>query len=452
MKSSVNTSAAFVFVTLLIKIGVVALLGGFIARFGRFRSLILVEQRSPRQKLELAAFLGVPFMLGVLTRLLARYQGTDLGLEATVLAGLLGGTIVGLVVGMMVSLPAWLIGGEFLAVPMGVLYAVVAGLARYVCPDKEEVWRFSPFIDLSLYRSIRQRFKHPAMDWQVLFSLVCAILEITRLTLGRMAHGRLFYLNSSHPWSNVLIVLGTMIGVGLPVRIWNNTRIQRKLEEQERALMQARVDALISQINPHFLFNTLNTVSSLVRIDPDTARTVILKLSNILRRRLKTQVHFVPLKQELDFIDDYLDIEVVRFGRDKLGIRKEIDPETLDMIVPSMILQPLVENAIRHGIGPKIEGGTISLRSWRKTGRLGLEVMDDGVGISEEKWQGIYESGIGIRNVRERLKVLYGQEFSLKIDSQPGKGTAIRFEIPELVTSDKAIQPEVAHAHPSASP
>src|ERR1039457_2274380 len=130
------------------------------------------------------------------------------------------------------------------------------------------------------------------------------------------------------------------------------------------------MDALVSQINPHFLFNTLNTISSLTRFDPDTARTVLLKLSNILRRRLKAQIHFAPLRQELEFIDDYLDIEVVRFGRDKLQILKEIDPETLEMVVPSMILQPLVENAIRHGIGPKIDGGTITLRSTRKQNRL----------------------------------------------------------------------------------
>ncbi len=433
-----NSSSALVFVTLLIKLGGVALLAGFIARFPRFRRLILEERRSPRQKLELAAFLGAPFMLGVMTRLVAHYPGTDLSLEATVLAGLLGGTIVGLGVGMMVSLPAWLIGHEFLAPLMAALYAVVAGSARYVCPDKEEIWKFSPFIDLSLYRSIKKRFKHPAIDWQVLFSLVCVILEIARLTIGRIAHHRLFFLSSPHPWTNFLIVLTTLIGVGLPVRIWNNTRIQNKLEEQELALMQARVDALISQINPHFLFNTLNTVSSLVRFDPDTARTVVLKLSNILRRRLKAQVHFSPLRQEIEFIDDYLDIEVVRFGRDKLQIRKEIDPETLEVVVPSMILQPLVENAIRHGIGPKIEGGTITLRAWRNNGRLAVEVIDDGVGIPEERRHEVYDSGIGISNVRERLKVLYGQEFSFEIDSKPGKGTAIRFEIPELITAEAA--------------
>jgi two-component system LytT family sensor kinase len=209
-------------------------------------------------------------------------------------------------------------------------------------------------------------------------------------------------------------------------------------------LMQARVDALISQINPHFLFNTLNTVSSLVRFDPDTARKVVLKLSNILRRRLKTQIHFASLKQELDFIDDYLDIEVVRFGKDKLQIRKEIDPDTLDLVVPSMILQPLIENATRHGIGPKIEGGTITLRSRRQGGRLTVEVIDDGMGFPDDRRLESLDSGIGIRNVRERLKALYGQEFTFVIDSAPGKGTAIRLEIPEVASSEKAAPVESA--------
>ena len=432
--------------TLLIKLGVTAVLAGFIARFGRFRHLILIEQRTPRQKLLFAGFLGVPFMLGVLVRLLAKYQGTDLSLEVTVLSGLLGGTIAGLVVGMMVSLPAVLIRHEILAAPMAVLYAVVAGSARWVCPDKEEVWKFSPFIDLSLYRSIKQRFKHPAMDWQVLFALICAILEMARITVGHLAHGKLFFLAPPYPWTEILIVLGTLIGVGMPVRIWNNTRIERKLEDQERLLMQARMDALISQINPHFLFNTLNTVSSLTRFDPDTARTVLLKLANILRRRLKTQINFLPLKQELEFIDDYLDIEVVRFGRDKLQIRREIAPETLDVIVPSMILQPLVENAIRHGIGPKIEGGTITLRVRRGNRRLLVEVADDGLGIPEERLNEVLDSGIGISNVRERLKVLYGQDFSLKIESQTGKGTTIRFEIPELATPENVAPVEAGQS------
>jgi two-component system LytT family sensor kinase len=465
--------AAFTVVDLLIKLAVMALLAGFIARFSMFRRLLMIEQRGPREKIQFAAFLGLPFMVGVLARLLAGYKTTDLSLEVTVVAGLLGGTIVGLAVALIVNLPiltialwaavlslfpsfahsvpAWLIPyyrPELLAPLMATLYAVSAGTARWVCPDKEEIWKFSPSFDLSLYRSIRQRFKHPAIDWQVLFTLICFVLEMIRMVVvGPISNGTLFYPWSPHFWTRVLIVLATLIGVSLPVRIWNTTRIERKLVEQEKALLQARMDALISQINPHFLFNTLNTISSLIRFDPDMARTVLLKLSNILRRRLKAQVHFAPLQQELDFIDDYLDIEVVRFGRDKLQIRKEIDPETLDMVVPSMILQPLVENALRHGIAPKIEGGVITLRATRGNGRLIVEVIDDGVGISEQRQTEVYDSGIGISNVRERLKVVYGQDFSLKIDSRPGKGTAIRFEIPELVTtipSEPAEPPTVS--------
>src|SRR5208283_1373073 len=458
----------FTVVDLLIKLAVMALVAGFIARFSMFRRLLLIEQRGPREKIEFAAFLGLPFMVGVLARLLADYPTADLSLEVTVLAGLLGGTIVGLAVALIVNLPilliAWWVAGlslfpgiarsapswlipyyrpELLAPLMATLYAVLAGTARWVCPDKEEIWKFSPSFDLSLYRSFRQRFKHPAIDWQILFTLICSMLELFRmLVVGPISHGTLFYPSSPHFWTCVLIVVATVIGVSLPVRIWNTTRIERKLVEREKALLQARMDALISQINPHFLFNTLNTISSLIRFDPDMARTVLLKLSNILRRRLKAQVHFSPLQQELDFIDDYLDIEVVRFGRDKLQIRKEIDPETLDMVVPSMILQPLVENALRHGIAPKIEGGAITLRAQRGKGQLIIEVVDDGVGISEQRQTEVYDSGIGISNVRERLKVVYGQDFTFKIDSRPGQGTAIRFEIPELVTTPPAAQVE----------
>jgi len=154
------------------------------------------------------------------------------------------------------------------------------------------------------------------------------------------------------------------------------------------------------------------------------------------------------LKQELEFIDDYLDIEVVRFGRDKLQIRKQIEAETLDVMIPSMILQPLLENAIRHGIGPKIEGGTITLHVTRGKGQLFIEVLDDGVGIPEQRRPGILESGIGISNVHERLKVLYGQDFSMRIESQAGKGTAIRIEIPELVTSGQPVAIETAQVLP----
>ena len=173
--------------------------------------------------------------------------------------------------------------------------------------------------------------------------------------------------------------------IGTELKIWNSVRIQIKLEEQERLLLHSRMEALQNQINPHFLFNTLNSVSSLVRFDPDTARELIIKLANILRRLLNSTDAFVPLREEVEFIDNYLDIEVVRFGRDKLRVVKELETSSLDTMVPSMLLQPLVENSIKHGLSSKIDGGSIYLRSRLTDSHLIIEVEDDGVGMGSAK-------------------------------------------------------------------
>ena len=447
MPTTSGSPTLFLLVTLLIKLGVIASLASIIPRIGTFRNLLFIERRSIREKVLFSTFLGVPFMLGVLARLLARYQGTDLSLEITFVAGLLGGGVAGLMVGMLVHLPAVLLGGEILALPMLAIYALVGGLVRHVCPDKEEIWRYSPFIELSLYRSIKRWVTHRGMEWQVLFFLTASALEIGRMWMGQnFPQGSLFYLKADGSfWAGFIIVLTTAIGVGLPLRIWNSTRVEHKLEEQNRLLMQSRVEALTSQMNPHFLFNTLNTISALTRTEPDRAREVLLKLSNILRGRLKSQVNLIPLRQELDFLNDYLDIEVVRFGKKKLRIYKNIEPETLPLVVPNMLLQPLVENALRHGIAPKIEAGILQIDAYRKQGRLHLRVKDNGVGIPPERRKSIFDSGIGISNVLERLKVIYGEEFRFDVKSKPGRGTEISIEIPEL-SSLPGAQPAEAVA------
>jgi two-component system LytT family sensor kinase len=160
------------------------------------------------------------------------------------------------------------------------------------------------------------------------------------------------------------------------------------------------------------------------------------KLGNILRALLSDREAFVPLREELAFTDDYLDIEVVRFG-EKLRVVKEIDPDTLDIVVPSMLLQPLIENSIKHGLEPRISGGTVILRSRIVDGRLLLEIEDDGVGIepggpTAAPLSGLVRegSGIGMRNVRERMHVLYGDEAQVEIVSRPGRGTKVRLLMP----------------------
>ncbi|MGH9560473.1 MAG: sensor histidine kinase, partial [Terracidiphilus sp.] len=190
----------------------------------------------------------------------------------------------------------------------------------------------------------------------------------------------------------------------------------------------------------HFLFKKINNDTYLIRYDQDMARGVVLKLSNILRRLLRKHESFVPLREELDFIDDYLGIEVICFGRDKLQIFKEIDAETLDAFVPSMLLQPIVENAIKHGLAPRLAGGQIHLRTLRRDGRLTIEIEDNGMGMSQERLQEVYGGGIGISNVHERLRLLYGDQFEMRIRSREGEGTQIRIDIPEVAVAEQAAQ------------
>jgi len=231
----------------------------------------------------------------------------------------------------------------------------------------------------------------------------------------------------------------------LPIKIWNSKRYERKLELQQLSLNEARLAALSRQINPHFLFNTLNSVASLIRQDPEEARQVVYKLSKILRRLLRQQENLTPLREELSFIDAYLAIEMVRFG-DKLQFIRDIDPATLDLLVPSMLLQPLVENSIRHGLSSKVDGGVIRVRSRIEQGRLQILVEDDGVGIPEDKLARMFELGIGVSNVNERLKVLFGDEYKMWIDSRLGEGTSTGIEIPEQtgVTPERAPERESA--------
>jgi two-component system LytT family sensor kinase len=199
--------------------------------------------------------------------------------------------------------------------------------------------------------------------------------------------------------------------------------------------MAARLSALANQINPHFLFNTLASISSLVRLQPETARMVIQRLSALLRRLMRSQDHFVPLREELLSIDDYLDIEVIRFGP-QLRVQKDIDPATLDVLVPSMILQPIVENSIKHGLSRKVGGGRILIRTERRHRTARIEVVDDGLGMTPERLSEAFQSGIGLSNVSERLRVIYGEACHLQLESTLDRGTSVSFEIPDTTIAE----------------
>ena len=434
-----------ILINLLIKLGVAAAVASALVRSVEFKSLLFREDRTVKEKIYLVLWIGIPLALGVWIRFSARsFLAGDLSFETTVILGVIGGRFCGMVGGALVALPAAL-HGEWATLPFSVLCGFVAGQLRSFVSDKEEIWSFSPFIDLSIYRWIRRNLPRPRLfDWQIMFFLTIVGLRFVHTELFRFFPTLTYTLESPNPWVELAIYATSIMVVGTELKIWNSVRIQIKLEEQERLLLHARMEALQNQINPHFLFNTLNSVSSLVRFDPDTARELIIKLATILRRLLHTTDAFVPLRDELEFIDNYLDIEVVRFGRDKLRVIKELDSSSLDVMVPSMLLQPLVENSIKHGLASKVEGGSIFLRSQVVNSSLIVEVEDDGVGMGSaqflERPTGLGGNGIGMANVAERLKVLYGDTARMTVDSHEGKGTLVRLRLPVLETAG-AIPP-----------
>ncbi len=427
------TPDQFLLTTLMVKLAVVAVLSTMLVRFPWFRRILLTEKRDWPERLVFAASLGVPLTAGVLARLLLNYDAADLTLAGSFLTGLLAGPYAGAIVGAMVGLPP-LVAGEWIAFPFAVGCGFAGGGLREICP-KEAIWHFSPLFFTDLHRNVWRLVRRMQIDWVVILLAAPIGLEILLQALGhRFGVYRIFYLAPSAPWLYALIVLATVLCVTIPIKIWNSARIEHRLQEQERLLMDARIEALSSQINPHFLFNTLTSISSLIRSQPETARMLIVKLSGLLRRLLRSQEHFVTLREELEAIDEYLDIEAVRFGS-KLRIEKSIDPESLDVVVPSMLLQPLVENSIKHGLSPKIGEGRITIRSVRENGHAIIDVIDNGVGVTASQAARLKSggAGIGLRNVNERLRVVYGANYQLQLDSLPGEGTCARIVVPELV-------------------
>jgi two-component system LytT family sensor kinase len=425
-----------VLLTLMAQVAVAAILATMLVRFYWFRRILLTEKRDWPERLTFAAGWGVPVLLGIIARLSPlSYEAADLSFPGSYLAGLLAGPLAGALFGAAVGLPPCLL-GEWAALPLAIGCGFAGGGLREVCP-KEEIWRFSPFFVTKLHRSIWNLVRKFQLDWGVILVAAPVLLELLRLSLGSKWPQRIFFFPHGVWWLSLLDVVAMVLCVSIPIKIWNTARIEHRLAEQEKLLMAARVEALANQINPHFLFNTLTSISSLIRSKPETARLLIVKLSGLLRRLLRSQEHFVTLRDELAAIDEYLDIERVRFGP-SLVVEKHIDDASLDVVVPSMILQPLVENSIKHGLARKVGEGRITIHASRRAGHVVIEIVDNGVGMPTDRIETTGEHGIGLQNVNERLRVIYGANYGLRLQSVLGQGTLARIEIPELIAADRA--------------
>jgi two-component system LytT family sensor kinase len=428
--------------TLLLRVAVAASLASILSRFSAFQMMLMREDRTLVQRVKLALMFSACYGGSVLFRVLnqVKYDAVDLGLEGSLLAGMVGGYVTGLLSGILISIPA-VAHGELMTMLLFSGVGVLGGLLRDLAPEKEDVWRFSPMWIFSLNpRRLLQRTYQLRLLFQLgcLFSIIFSGLLRVEMKSLPLKYFLAPIWTETH-WAMLAAYASSVFAVMLPLKIWNNTRNEKKLEAQQLRLNEARLAALTSQINPHFLFNTLNSVSSLIRTNPEQARGVVYRLSSILRRLLRQTDNLTPLREELAFIDNYMTIEMVRFG-EKLRFVKEIDPETLDRLVPSMLLQPLIENSIRHGLATKVDGGLIRVRSYLADGRLHLVVEDDGVGIAEARLATLFEQGIGVSNVNERMKVLYGPDYRMWIDSKPGEGTRTGIEIPDVQVTSEAVQ------------
>ncbi len=428
---------------LLLRLAVAASLASILSRFSAFQRMLMREERTLVQRCQLALSFAAPYAAGVGLRIVnVNYQAVDLGLEGSLAAGMVGGYVTGLLSGVLISLPSFFV-GQLMTMPLLAGVGVLGGLLRDIAPEKEDIWRFSPLVSLNPRRWSRRQYQLRMMfQLGCLFTIVST--ELLRVSVAKLfSRGGGVFLpetwRDANPITAVAICASSVFAVMLPLKIWNNTRNEKKIEAQQLSLNEARLAALTSQINPHFLFNTLNSVSSLIRTNPDQARSVVYRLSSILRRLLRKTDNLTPLRDEIAFIDNYMNIEMVRFG-DKLRFVKEIDPDTLDRLVPSMMLQPILENSIRHGLSSKVDGGMVRLRSSLSDGRLNLLVEDDGVGIPEHRLATLFEQGIGVSNVNERLKVLFGQDYRMWIDSKPGEGTRTGIEIPDVGAASEIEQ------------
>jgi signal transduction histidine kinase len=246
-------------------------------------------------------------------------------------------------------------------------------------------------------------------------------------------------------WS--LMTYAAVVGLSYALGYYRESQARAlKAAHLETSLMEARLKTLEAELHPHFLFNTLHAISTLVHTDPEAADRMISRLSDLLRLTFdRSGAAGVALKEELEFLQKYLEIEQIRF-QDRLAVKFDIDPETLDTDVPRLILQPLVENAIKHGIGPRAGQGLVQISTKKREDGTWIEVRDNGVGLSRHA-RARFTNGVGLSNTRARLECLYGSQHRLDFAEGNG-GLSVQMLIPAhrpaMHTSDAAQQVALA--------
>lgn len=404
---------------------------------------VISDQVASRDTLKLFAVLAIIQLLAHvydlwLTRLIG--EPPLLNLLVVVVGGLLGGWKVGLGLGFTTMLFR---GSQHL------LPGLVPELFLILRNEGLIGWRYLPWGDMLLGHYVANLWASSAVWAGIVTGLGADLLGERRfaplaaamLGIGAVLGSGYLGAITGEPLGllflipNMLVSGLAMAVITLMVRGVQAETARRKAEAAELALAHAELRALRAQINPHFLFNALNTIRYFVRTDPETARRLLLNLSEVFQRALRSG-EFVPLRDELSYVEAYLALEKARLD-DRLKVEWGILPEAvLDHLVPTLIMQPIVENAVIHGIVRQPDGGTVRLAIEEADGDLLLRVEDDGAGIEPARLAEILgpeqapNAAIGLRNIDGRLRAMYGEEYRLVVESEVGCGTSVQIRIP----------------------
>ena len=344
-----------------------------------------------------------------------------------------------------------------IATVLGVLTGLQA--YNYVALTSDNKQAFGPLLALNLtywyswallvpgviwmarhYRFERQTWRRSA----VFHTIAVAVFTLLHVMLATSARGVIltYFTDRSFNWwlyfreRFFLNFDWEMMTYWAVVAFINARDYHRESQERELTaaqlqtqLAEAQLEALQRQLHPHFLFNTLNTIATLMHRDVHAADEMLVQLSDLLRLTLdRIGTQQVPLNDEVDFLRKYLEIEQRRFG-ERLQVHIDVDPHVLDAPVPNLILQPLVENALRHGIGPKVAGGNVDVTARQEGSNLVLTVRDNGVGLSPDKLNA-FHSGVGLSNTRSRLENLYGDRHRFEFQTPINGGLLVTIVIP----------------------
>jgi len=361
----------------------------------------------------------------------------------------------------------WVLVGLFFA---SQLYFYFLGTPKQMSLPSVLAWQMSAVLIFALstplvlllarrYRVERQTWRR-AVPVHLLASVtICAAWAAFHIILDNYFSGTL----AKFKWSSLPRIIFVnldreLLVYWIIVVISHAADYYQRYREGELRASQAQLQALKMQLHPHFLFNALHSISSLVHSDPDAADKMIARLGDFLRLTLDSSAaQEVPLRQELEFLNCYLDIERTRF-RDRLTTQIEADPQLLDCVVPNLILQPIVENAIRHGVSQRAAHGHVEVRASRAGQALRLEVRDNGRGLPEgaeacRAKQG--GGGVGLANTRARLQQLYGGSYRFELSNAPAGGVVVTLELPLHGSPHETEPPAEAgaeHVPPSAQP